>query len=229
MRIGPDGMLYVSVGAWEPELAQDPANLSGKLLRMDLDGAIPPDNPDPSSYVFVSGMRNAQGFDWFDDDHVVMIGHGPSGLELDMPELRGFDEVNVARGGDNLGWPVVWGCDEAEGLVSPVLSWETSVPPTGATFYRGSLFPEWTGRYLVTSVGGAIGRSNGRHLHVIEFAEGDPYTIVSREVYLWDDFGRLRTVVEAPDGALYVMTSNCDDRGTCPGERDVILRITPAS
>ena len=232
MRLGPDGMLYVGVGAYDPPEAQNPEVLAGKLLRMDLDGGIPADNPDPDSYIFASGIRNTQGYDWFDGRHIVMVDHGPSGFELNMPDLAGFDELNVVTAGDNLGWPRVWGCDNEEGLVSPALAWEGSVPPTGATFYRGDRIPEWTGSFLFTTVGLVerfTGRPMyGRHLHRVVFDEDDPYTIVDHEVYLQNAHGRLRTVVEDADGYLYVMTSNCDNRGECPPEGDVILRIGPA-
>ena len=232
MRVGPDGMLYVGIGAYDPPEAQSPDTVAGKLLRMDLDGGIPADNPDPNSYIFVSGIRNTQGYDWFDDRHIVMVDHGPSGFELNMPELAGFDELNVVTAGDNLGWPLVWGCDNQEGLVSPALAWEGSVPPTGATFYRGDRIPEWTGSFLFTTVGlneRFTGRPmHGRHLHRVVLDEHDPYTIVSNEVYLQNDYGRLRTIVSGADGYLYMMTSNCDNRGECPPEGDKILRIGPA-
>ena len=227
MRLGPDGMLYVGVGAYDPDDAQDPGTLAGKLLRMDLEGGIPADNPDPGSYIFASGIRNTQGYDWFDEGHIVMVEHGPSGIELGMPELRGYDEVNVVTAGDNLGWPVVWGCDTQQGLVSPVLTWEDPVPPTGAIFYRGGLIPEWTGSFLFTTVG-LSDRPGGRHLHRVVFDRDDPYTVVAHEVYLQDAYGRLRTIVSDADGWLYVMTSNCDNRGECPPQGDVILRIGPA-
>ncbi len=232
MRIGPDRMLYVGIGAYDPPEAQNPGTPAGKLLRMDLDGGIPADNPDPDSYIFVSGIRNTQGYDWFDDRHIVMVDHGPSGFELNMPDLAGYDELNVATAGDNLGWPVIWGCATQEGMVSPVLMWEGSVPPTGATFYRGDLIPEWTDSFLFTTVGlneRFTGRPMyGRHLHRVALDEDDPYAIVSHEVYLQNAYGRLRTIVEDADGYLYVMTSNCDNRGECPPEGDVILRIGPA-
>ena len=232
MRLGPDRMLYVGVGAYDPPEAQDPDVLAGKLLRMDLDGGIPPDNPDPDSYVFVSGIRNTQGYDWFDDRRIVMVDHGPSGFELGMPDLAGFDELNVVTAGDNLGWPRVWGCDEEEGLVSPALAWENSVPPTGGIFYRGDLIPEWTDSFLFTTVGLSERitgrRMDGRHLHRVSFDPDNPYAILEREVYLKNDYGRLRTIVSDPDGYLYVMTSNCDNRGQCPPEGDKILRIGPA-
>ena len=232
MRIGPDGMLYVGIGAYDPPEAQNPDTPAGKLLRMDLDGGIPLDNPNPDSYIFVSGIRNTQGYDWFDHRHIVMVDHGPSGFELDMPDLAGYDELNVATAGDNLGWPVIWGCAAQEGLVSPVLMWEGSVPPTGATFYRGDRIPEWTDSFLFTTVGlneRFTGRPMyGRHLHRVALDPDDPYTVVSHEVYLQNAYGRLRTIVEDAEGYLYVMTSNCDNRGECPPEGDKILRIGPA-
>ena len=232
MRLGPDGMLYVGVGAYDPPEAQNPDILAGKLLRMDLEGGIPPDNPDPYSYIFASGIRNTQGYDWFDDRHIVMVDHGPSGFELGMPDLAGFDELNVVTAGDNLGWPRVWGCDTQEGLVSPVLAWENSVPPTGGIFYRGDLIPEWTGSFLFTTVGLSERftgrRMDGRHLHRVVLDPDDPYMVVDHEVYLKETFGRFRTLVEGPNGYLYMMTSNCDNRGECPPEGDMILRIGPA-
>ena len=227
MRIGPDGMLYVAVGAYLPSDAQDPESLAGKLLRMDLEGRIPADNPEADSYIFASGMRNSQGYDWFDDQHIVMVEHGPSGIELNRRDLRGFDELNVVTAGDNLGWPSIWGCDVQEGLVRPVLAWEDPVPPTGAIFYRGDLISEWTDSFLFTTVG-LSDTAGGRHLHRVVFEQNDPYTILAHEVYLKDVYGRLRTIVSDSDGRLYVMTSNCDNRGECPPEGDKILRIGPA-
>ena len=232
MRLGPDGMLYVGVGAYDPPEAQDPGTLAGKLLRMDLEGGIPADNPDPNSHIFVSGIRNTQGYDWFDDQHIVMVDHGPSGFELGNPDLIGYDELNVVTAGDNLGWPIIWGCDTQEGMVSPVLMWRNSVPPTGGIFYRGDLIPEWTDSFLFTTVGLSkriTGRDiAGRHLHRVVFDQNDPYTVLEHEVYLHNVHGRLRTVVSDADGYLYVMTSNCDNRGECPPEGDKILRIGPA-
>jgi glucose/arabinose dehydrogenase len=231
IRIGPDGLLYAGAGAWEPPQSQDPNSLAGKLLRMNLDGSIPADNPDPSSLVFVRGIRNTQGFDWFDDDHILLIDHGPSGLELDMPSLRGLDEINVVRAGENLGWAEVWGCTEREGMVSPILTWETAVPPAGAAIYRGTAIPEWNGSFMVTTLG-TSGLSDGQHLHRIALDPENPYAIQTHEVYLREAYGRLRTTVMGPDGHLYITTSNCEERGTvddCPADGDAILRIVGAN
>ena len=230
IRIGPDGLLYAGAGAWEPPQSQDPRSLAGKLLRMNLDGSIPADNPDPGSLVFARGIRNTQGFDWFDDEHILLVDHGPSGLELDMPSLRGLDEVNVVQAGDNLGWAEIWGCTEREGMVSPILTWEQAVPPAGAALYTGNAIPEWTGSLMVTTLG-TPGLSDGQHLHRIALDPDNPYVIQTHEVYLRQTYGRLRNAIMGPDGHLYITTSNCEQRGTvdaCPEDKDAILRIIGA-
>jgi len=87
--------------------------------------------------------------------------------------------------------------------------------------YRGDAIPEWTNSLLFT----VVGRANAQHLHRVEFDPNDPGRMVDHEVYLARQYGRLRTIVEGPDGHLYVMTSNCDARGQCLAIGDVILRI----
>jgi glucose/arabinose dehydrogenase len=212
LRIGPDGMLYVGTGdSREPDLAQDRASLAGKILRLAPDGSVPADNPISGSPVFILGIRNTQGFDWLDDTTLVVTDHGPSG-ELGR---SGHDEMSIARAGDNLGWPTIYGCESGEGMVSPLISWEEAVPPGGAAIYRGDAIPEWRNNVLVGSLG-------AEHLHrIVLDAERK---LASHEMYL-PDAGRLRDVVMGPDGHLYVTTSNCDGRGECPADRDRILRI----
>jgi len=220
IRFGPDGMLYVGTGdAREPDLAQDPRSLAGKLLRVTPEGAPAPDNPRLGSPVYLLGVRNTQGFDWRGDGALVLTDHGPSGERLRW----GHDEVSVVRAGDNLGWPVIWGCRAAPGLTSPALSWSGAAPPGGAAIYTGSAIPEWRGDLLVGTLG-------SKHLHRVAFDPRDPGRVRHHEVYLYGDpptgHGRLREVVMGPDGHLYVTTSNCDGRGDCPADRDRILRIT---
>lgn len=220
IRFGPDGMLYVGTGdARAPERAQDRASLAGKLLRVTPDGGVPPDNPVPGSPVWVLGIRNTEGFDWRPDGTLVLVDHGPSG-ELGR---SGGDEVNVVARGGNLGWPDVWGCEETDGLRAPALVWEDAVPPGGAEWYEGDAIPAWKGSLLVGTLG-------SRHLHRVVFAPDDPRRVTGHEVYFQGDppagYGRLRTVLTGPDGALYAATSNCDGRGACPADKDRILRLT---
>jgi aldose sugar dehydrogenase len=216
LRFGPDAKLYVGTGdARTPSRSQDLDSLGGKILRLETDGEIPSDNPWPDRAVFLRGIRNTQGFDWIDAETLFVTDHGPS-YEFG---LQGHDEVNVAKAGDNLGWPVIYACGSRDGMVSPVLTWEQAVPPGGAAVYTGDRFPEWKGSLLV-------GTLRSRHLHRVAL---DPATgaVATHEVYFDDELGRLRDVVMGPDGELYVTTSNCDGRGNCPDEKDRILRIVP--
>ena len=219
LRFGPDGMLYIGTGdARNPQQAQQLESLAGKLLRVTPDGQIPEDNPFPGSSVFLTGIRNTQGFGWPNGSTLWLADHGPSG-ELGR---TGHDEVNVAHAGDNLGWPTIYGCQTQEGMVTPSLTWNEAVPPGGAAVYDGTAIPEWKGSFILGTLG-------SRHLHRVAFGEGSPQ-VQRHGVYLQgappEGLGRLRTVKVGPDGELYVMTSNCDGRGNCPPEKDKILRIT---
>lgn len=75
-----------------------------------------------------------------------------------------------------------------------------------------------------------IGTLGSRHLHRVVFDPDSPQQVQLHEVYFRgqspNGFGRLREVIMGPDGELYVTTSNCDGRGSCPPEQDKILRIT---
>ena len=232
MRIGPDGKLYLGVGAYEAPQAQQPDSVAGKLLRMNPDGSIPADNPTPGSYVYLTGIRNTQGFDWFDPHHLLVMEHGPTFNDDGGPFTKGLDEFNVFRAGENSGWPDTTGCDSAEGITQPVIVWERSLPPGGATLYRGNAIPEWTGSFFAATQGLPPQRDQGQHLHRIQLDPDNPYIVEEREIFLKQRFGRLRTVAEGPDGYLYVTTTNCDTRGDlawnpnfCRQGGDKILRI----
>jgi glucose/arabinose dehydrogenase len=217
IRFGPDGMLYVGTGdATNPSSAQDPKSPSGKILRITTDGSPAPGNPSPESPVYVLGVRNVQAFGWLDDATLVIADHGPSG---EMGRF-GHDEITVARKGANLGWPDVVGCEAKQGTESPVLVFRDATPPGGGSVYRGAAIPAWQGSFL-------IGTLASRHLHRV--VVGTDGNLQRHEVYLAGDppggLGRVREAIEGPDGALWVTTSNCDGRGTCGPEKDVIVRI----
>ena len=216
MRFGPDGFLYAGTGdGRESRRSQDRGSLAGKLLRVTTEGAPPDGNPFPGSAVFMLGIRNSQGFDFLDAQTLVVADHGPSG----DTGRSGHDEVNVARAGSNLGWPDAYSCEAAQGITSPVLVWSSAAPPSGGSIYRGDAVPAWKGSFLVGILG-------ARHLHRIALEDG---RVREHEVYLQGDppdgLGRVRDVQEGPDGAVWVTTSNCDGRGTCPPEKDVVARI----
>ncbi|HEY9803105.1 MAG TPA: PQQ-dependent sugar dehydrogenase [Leptolyngbyaceae cyanobacterium] len=216
IRFGPDGMLYIGTGdAREPESSQDVKSLAGKILRVTPDGQIPQDNPFGKSPVYITGIRNTQGFDWLDKSRLWVTDHGPSG-ELGR---RGHDKASLARAGDNLGWPTIYRCESGEGLVTPSIVWREALPPGGATIYTGNSIPEWKGSLIIATL-------RSQHLQRVAFNPQSPQQVVRHEVYLQGKYGRLREAIMGPDGELYITTSNCDGRGNCPSQQDKILRIT---
>ncbi len=220
LRIGPDRKLYLSTGdAGRPDRSQEPDTPSGKILRLELDGSIPADNPDPKSPVFLSGIRNSQGFDWLADGTLVVADHGPSGEFA----RRGGDEVSLARAGDNLGWPDVWRCQGRKGMVTPSITWRRATPPGGLAVVRGDAIPGWDGSVVVATLGSRA---------LLRLAFDEDGRVREHEVYFPGDppegLGRLREAVLGPDGDVYLTTSNCDGRGRCPPEKDKVLRLVPA-
>ena len=208
LRFGPDDRLYFSAGdAGDDATAQDPSGLNGKILRLE-----------PEQYregsgrgrpeVFSTGHRNPQGFAWQPGtNRFVSNEHGPDG----------DDEVNVLRRGMNYGWPEIRGKEEEEGFVSPVAVYADSIAPSGSTFVRrgGS---SWSGDYLMGSLVGQ---------RIQRVTISDDGRVVRDEPLFEGQYGRLRTVVEGPDGALYALTNNTDGRGQPQDGDDRILRIVP--
>ncbi|MFW9261414.1 PQQ-dependent sugar dehydrogenase [Nostoc sp. CALU 546] len=216
IRFGADGMLYIGTGdARDPQSSQDVNSLAGKILRVTPDGQVPQDNPFPKNPVYISGIRNTQGFDWHDASTLWVTDHGPSG-ELGR---SGHDKVSVARAGDNLGWPTIYRCESGEGLITPSIVWRQALPPGGAAIYTGNSIPEWKGSLIIPTL-------RSEHLQRVVFNPQSPQKVERHEVYLQGKYGRLREAIMGPDGELYVTTSNCDGRGSCPSQQDKILRIT---
>jgi glucose/arabinose dehydrogenase len=216
IRFGPDGMLYIGTGdAREPNLSQDVNSLAGKILRVTADGEVPKDNPFAGNPVYISGIRNTQGFDWLNKSKLWVTDHGPSG---DLGR-RGHDELTLAKAGDNLGWPDIYRCESQEGMVTPAMVWREALPPGGAAIYTGDSIPEWKGSLIIATL-------RSQQLQRIIFNPQSPEKIERHEMYLQGEYGRLREAIMGPDGELYVTTSNCDGRGNCPAQQDKILRIT---
>ena len=159
------------------------------------------------------GHRNPQGFDWEPGSgRLIATEHGPT-AGLDGP--GGYDEVNDVVQGGNYGWPVKFGFDQS-GFNAPLRVYREPLAPSGATFVTRGGSP-WTGSFVFACLRGA-------QLRRLSFQDG---RIVGDEPLLAGRFGRLRTVVDGPDGDLYALTSNRDGRGQPRRGDDRIIRITP--
>lgn len=217
---GPDGKLYISAGdSTDWHLAQKPDSLAGKILRVNDDGTIPPDNPFVNQKnirpeIWATGVRNPQGLAWQPDTSLLFeTEHGPSGF--DGP--GGGDEVNIIEKGKNYGWPVIHHRDTKEGMESPLLEYTPAVAPASGMFYKGSVFPDFKGNFFFGNLRGeTIIRVilNGRN-------------VVAQERLLEDKLGRIREVAEGPDGFIYFSTSNRDGRGSPADTDDRVIRMVP--
>lgn len=133
LKIGADEKLYATTGdASTSEIAQDTGSLGGKILRINLDGSIPDDNPILNSYIYSYGHRNPQGITWTNDGTMYASEHGNNAN----------DEINKIEAGQNYGWPIIEGNEEQEGMVSPIFTSgnENTWAPSGMGYYDGKLY-----------------------------------------------------------------------------------------
>jgi glucose/arabinose dehydrogenase len=186
LAFGPDGMLYASTGdAGTTSRSQDLNSLGGKILRLTPDGRVPADNPFVGSYVYSYGHRNVQGMAWASDGSMYASEFGQNT----------WDELNQIKAGGNYGWPVVEGKAGNSSYIDPLQQWATSVAsPSGIAISGGNIY---------------IANLRGERLRKVPLAA----TATSTEFYA-GQYGRLRDVVAAPDGRLYLLTNNTDGRGT---------------
>lgn len=199
IAFGPDGKLYVPVGdARNPSAAQDPDVRRGKILRVELDGSVPSDNPTPGSPVYSLGHRNVQGLAWTDEGELYASEFGQNT----------WDELNLIEPGANYGWPIVEGDGgEGRGFVDPVAVWSTgSASPSGVAIVDDVIF---------------IANLRGERLRAVSLDDPD------RQAEYFGELGRLRDVALGPDGALWILTNNTDGRGDARSGDDKLLRIDP--
>lgn len=196
----PDGTVVVGTGdAGEPERAQDPGSLGGKILRITPEGRPAPGNPDAGSPVWSLGHRNVQGLAFDDAGRLWASEFG----------ARDVDELNLIRAGGNYGWPVHEGAGGDPRYVDPVVQWSpTSVAsPSGIAVARGAAW---------------VASLRGERLWQVPLSgdtAGDPVA------WFEGTYGRLRTVATAPDGTLWLVTNNTDGRGSPRADDDRILRV----
>jgi glucose/arabinose dehydrogenase len=220
--LAPDGFLLVGTGdtASDPRISQDRNRLGGKVLRIDLKTGEPaPGNPFPGSRILTYGHRNVQGVAIRPGtDQIWTVEHGPDKN----------DEVNLIKPGANYGW------DPSRGGAS-TKTYDESVPMTDLTRFPDAIPAKWqsgdtteatcaaaflTGRQWGTLNGAlVITALKGAKLIVLTL-NGDNVATQAVPPEFNDKYGRLRAARTAPDGALYVTTTN--------GDKDKLLRVTPA-
>ncbi len=224
IAFGPDKLLYITTGEiYKAELAQDLKSLGGKILRITSNGDIPEDNPFKGSPVYSYGHRNPQGITWHPETKDLFSSeHGPSGEFLRF----GNDEINIIKSGNNYGWPNIIGKGRDPRYIDPIMLWEKTTPPSGMTFYKGDYLEHLKGDLFVATL-------RAQSLIRIKLRkEGSNYKILRVERWFSNDYnkgkyGRIRDVVEGPDGALYFLTNNRDGRGSPRKNDDRIYRILP--
>jgi glucose/arabinose dehydrogenase len=217
IAFGLDGTIYMTVGErHEQSPAQDLHTHKGKIVRLNDDGTIPPDNPfvgrrDARPEIFAYGVRNPQGL--FVDPSTGTIWeheHGP----------RGGDELNIIARGHNYGWPAItYGINyngttiskytARDGMEQPIVHWTPSISPSGLIIYSGDRFPAWRGNVF-------LGALSGLDLRRLELQDD---RVRHQEILQLLARGgrRIRDVRQGPDGLLYVLT-----------EAGALLRLEPA-
>jgi len=202
--------LFITTGdANNTSLSQNLASANGKVLRLNLDGSIPADNPVAGNPYWSAGHRNPQGL-VFANNKLYSSEHG-AGTD---------DEINIIEKGGNYGWPDVEGfCNtsgeqsycSAHSIKQPIQAWTPTIAPSGMEYYNSDLIPQWKNSLLLATL------KNSR-LYQLQLGS-DNSSIAAVNEYYTNTHGRLRDVCVSPAGKVYICTSN-------GGNNDKIIEIT---
>ena len=209
IAIARDGSLFVGLGdRGEQDRAQDFHDDAGSIIHIEAYGSIPANNPFKDGKIALpeiwsKGHRNPQGIT-FDaaTNKLYTAEHG----------ARGGDEINSPEAGKNYGWPVIsYGVDYSgtkigvgtakAGMEQPLFYWDPSIAPGAIAVYRGKMFPEWNGDLLVTAL---------KFKLLSRLSRDGSGKITERERMFDGEFGRMRDITVAPDGALLIATDEDD-------------------
>lgn len=199
-----DMKLFITTGdASDQTTPQNKNALNGKILRINLDGTIPNDNPVPANPYWTFGHRNAQGL-VYANNILYSSEHGPTS----------DDEINIIEKGRNYGWPKVEGyCNTnserafctANNVKEPIKAWTPTAAVCGMDYYDKNLIPQWKNSLLMVAL------KNAR-LYQMKLSE-DHKSIVETNEYFENVYGRMRDVCISPEGKVYICTSNgADDK-----------------
>ncbi len=218
VRASTDGTLWVGTGdAAIASNPQNPTSLGGKILHVTRDGA-PVSGNLPAPYdarIFSFGHRNVQGLALFKQTVDGVYGYSVEhGSDID-------DEVNLIKGG-NFGWSPRAGYDESgvpmtdlkrfpNAVTAVWSSGESTIAPSGASLISGNKWGMWDGALAMAVL-------KDKHVRILKFDSN--YTLALEKEIL-GEFGRIRAVVQGPNGDLYLSTDN--------GTNDKIIKITPTA
>lgn len=218
--VSTDKKVYWATGdAASDTFAQDSSSLNGKILRLNLDGTIPADNPITNSYVYAWGFRNMQGLTHNTNGTIYTSEHGDA-IE---------DEINLIQPLKNYGWPQIEGMidtkkEKAIAKLSarqePIKSWTPVVAPSGMAYYGNHNIPEWKNSLILATL-------KNQSLRLLKLS-ADGKKITNEKVLFKDQFGRLRSVLVVPNGDIYFCSSNRDwnpQKGFPKPDDDVIYRL----
>ncbi len=208
LLITPDLKLFITTGdAANQALPQNTASVNGKVLRLNLDGTIPADNPLAGNPYWSLGHRNPQGL-VYANSILYSSEHGPSN----------DDEVNIIEKGRNYGWPTVHGfCDNGteqsfcttNNVKEPLKAWTPTIAVCGLDYYTNDLIPQWKNSLLMVAL---------KEARLYQLKLNDAKTgIISSTEYFVNSYGRMRDVCISPSGNVYICTSN--------GGNDKIIEI----
>jgi glucose/arabinose dehydrogenase len=206
LAFGPDGYLYVGTGDGTATgtQAQNPKSLGGKILRITTAGKPAPGNPVKTSPVWSSGHRNVQGLAWDSGKRMYASESGQ----------KKFGELNLIAKGKNYGWPAADGQSTDAKFTSPLASW-----PTEDSYCSGVAVLE---KMIATAC------LLGKRLWLIN-STGNGTLIGQPQALAVGLYGRLRGLVAAPDGSLWVSTSNQEDGGDPGPDDDRLVRLVFSS